>query len=155
MEGISSWIAGISAVALMASVISVIAPKNSAGRVAFMIGSMLVLVALVAPIFGFETEDFSEIRKTYEDIVAEKTEAAKTSGEAVKNNIIQDKLTTYVLQEAKTDASECKLTIEVKDERAVSAKIVCRDSAVSKRVSEVLSEDLNIPITAQEIKTEV
>ena len=40
MEWIRSWIAGISAVVLIVSVISVIAPKNTAGRVVSMLGSI-------------------------------------------------------------------------------------------------------------------
>ncbi len=155
MEGISSWIAGISAVALMVSVISVIAPKNSAGRVASMLGSILVLVALVSPVFDFEASEIIGVGKAYEESVSERVaEASVRSGE-VKNNIIQERLASYVLEEADADENVCKLNIVLDGEIPVSAIVKSSDKTSAERVSKVLEDDLGIPKEAQEIKIEV
>lgn len=145
MEGISSWIAGISAVALMVSVISVTAPKNSAGRVASMLGGILVLVALVSPIFDFETSEILSVGKVYEESVSQRVSEASARTDEVKNGIIQKHLVSYVLKEADADESICKLNIELDGEMPVSASVISSDEEVCKRVLKVLCGELGIP----------
>ncbi len=155
MEGISLWIAGISAVALMVSVISVIAPKNSAGRAASMLGSILVLIALVSPLFDFEASQILGIGRGYEEEISKRIEETEKKTTDVKNDIIKNRLTAYVLEKAKTDESECKLSMEIQDGEIKSATVASRESAVAERVSEVLEGELGIARESVEIKTEV
>ena len=152
MEGISSWIAGISAVSFIVSVISVIAPKNSAGRVSSMLGSILVLVALVSPIFDFEGAKILGMGKVYEEEISKRIESAEEKTADIKNDIIQNKLTAYVLEKAKTDENECKVSVEVSDGAVLSATIECYERGITDRVLTVLENELGIAKESVEIK---
>ena len=152
MEGISSWIAALAAVSFIVSIISVIAPKNSAGRVASMLGSILVLVALVSPIFDFEGAKLLGMGKVYEEKISERIETAEEKTADIKNNIIQEKLAAYVLEKAKTDENECKVSVEVSDGAVLSATIECHERGISDRVLTILENELGIAKESVEIK---
>ncbi|MBR3848813.1 MAG: hypothetical protein IKM21_05940 [Oscillospiraceae bacterium] len=154
MEGLSSWIAGISAVALIVSVISVVAPKNSAGRVVTMLGSILVLVAFVLPVLDFEALRLIGVGEAYEEKISEQIEKAEKETDEIKNNIIKEKLTAYVLDKAKTDENECKVDIKIQDGAAMSAIVECGERNISERVSEILEKELGIAKESVKIKNE-
>lgn len=139
----------------MVSVISVIAPKNSAGRAASMIGSILVLIAFISPLFDFEASELFGIGKAYEDEISKRIAQTEQKTLEVKNDIIQNKLTAYVLEKAKTDESECRLSMEIRDEKIVSATVISRKHDAAERVSDVLKSELRLAEESVEIKTEV
>lgn len=154
MEWIRSWIAGISAVVLIVSVISVIAPKNTAGRVVSMLGSILVLVAFVLPVLDLEALSLIDAGEAYKETVSEKIEKTEKETADIKDGIIKNKLTAYVLDKAKTEESECKVNIEVRDGAVVSATLVSGKKDVSERVSEILVKELGVAKESVKIKNE-
>lgn len=154
MQGISSWVAGIAAAVLILGAVSVVAPKNSAGRVCFVIGNILVLVALVSPLGQFDSMRLLDVGNEYYREVKESVSNAGLTSEKIKNKIIGENLSAYVLNKASVSEEACRVSMEISDGEVLSAKIISTDRASAKRVSMVLEQDLGIPSESQKIKVE-
>jgi len=145
VQGISSWVSGIAATVLLLAVVSVIAPKNSAGRVCAMLGNILVILALVSPLGRFDAESLFDVGNEYYEKISESVQEAEAKSEEMKNRLIGERLSAYVLDKAGADAGECKVTVNVVGGRAVSAEIFCVDKTLEARVSQVLEKELGVP----------
>lgn len=154
MEGISSWIAGISAVVLMSSVISVVVPKNTAGRVVSMIGGIMVITALVSPFMDSGASGIITIGKAYEESIEKSVRKASERTDEIKNDIIERKLCSYVLEKAKTEESKCRLSLEIRGGMPVGADIICEDEEVSERVKDILQKEFGLPRESSENENE-
>lgn len=153
MQGISSWVAGICAASLVVAVISAISPKNSAGRVCVMMASVMVMVALISPILDLRGLSLLDIGRDYERSIQRKIEETTEATERLKKDIIEEELSSYILDKAEVSEEACKVNIRLEDGATVSAEVVSRDSDTAMRVSEVLKDELEIE--REEIKIEV
>ena len=146
MQGISSWVSGLCAAALVVSVISAISPKNSAGRVCVMMAGVLVMASLISPILNLRGVSFLDIGRDYERSIARKTEAVRERTERLKKDIIEEEISSYILDKAGVSEETCKVNIRLEDSGAVSAEVISRDSDAEARVREVLKEELKIEV---------
>ncbi len=155
MQGISSWVSGLCAASLVVAVISAISPKNSAGRVCVMMASIMVMVALISPILDLRGLSLLDIGRDYERSIRRKIEETTEATERLKKDIIEEELSSYILDKAEVSEEACKVNIRLEDGVAVSAEVVSWDSVSAARVSEVLKDELGIERERQEIKIEV
>ncbi len=153
MQGISLWVSGLCAASLVVAVTSAIAPKNSAGRVSVMIASVLVMVALVSPVVDLREVAILDIGRDYESRIEQKIEETTEKTGQLKKDIIEEELSSYVLNKA--DAETSKVNIKVEDGVAVSAKVKGRNSDEVKRIRKILEDELLVPAKRQEIEIEV
>ncbi len=142
MQGIGSWIAGICSASLIVAVVSSVAPKNSAGRVCIMMGSVMVIVALLSPIFDISGRSLLDIGSDYRREIEKKIEET----EKVKNDIIESELSSYVLNKAGAKEENCKVYLSVENGAVVSADVVSSDASAKARVREVLEEEFKIEV---------
>ncbi len=152
MEGIKLWIASLSAVTLIMSVISSLAPKNSAGRVCSMLGSVMLIVVLISPIKKITSSDIFEMSRAYEDEINKSIETSAEKFEEIENEIIGEKLSAYVLNKAKANA--CEVSVKLDGDMPVSATVISKSAEEAGRVCAVLEEEFGISPEKQEVKIE-
>lgn len=141
MQGIGSWIAGICATSLIVAVVSSVAPKNSAGRVCVMMGSVMVIVALLLPVLNISGRSLLDLGSDYQREIEKKIEET----EKIKNDIIERELSSYVLNKAGAEEN-CKIYFSVENGAVVSADVVSSDASAEARVREVLKEEFKIEV---------
>ena len=155
MQGISSWVSGLCAMSLVVAIISAVSPKNSAGRVCVMMASVLVMVALVSPILNLREISLLDAGRSYERKIQRKIEETTEKAEKLKKDIIENELSTYVLNKAGVSEAACEVKINTEDGKVVSAEVASRNNDEACRVSKVLEGELMIPRERQKIRVEV
>ncbi len=151
MEGVKTWIASLCAVTFIMSVVAAIAPKNSAGKVCSMLGSIILIFVLVSPLKQISSSEIFAIGRVYQSRIDERIQKSQIKCEEIENKIIEEKLSAYVLNKAKLDAG-CEAYIEVEERVPVAASVIINDFSNKEKVSRVLEEDLGLSIEKQEIK---
>ncbi len=145
MNGIRSYVAQLCAITFLIATVNAVAPKNNAAKVCSMLAGILLIAVLVSPFRKLDVSVLSDMENRYgyeaKNQISEMTEKYSS----VEKRIIEERLLTYVLNEANVDKDECSIKIELRDNIPVSAVIYTSESKTYAAVSQVLERDLRIP----------
>ena len=144
IEYISGWVHSVSAVAMIMAIITVLTPKNTAGRTAMLCGSIILTAVLVSPIKAFDMEKVSEYDRDFKFEIEEKANAIVMTGEKMKEDIIEEKLRTYILQRTKQFGIICDVSVVCRDGMPDSVTIGLRREEDREKISEILVSECGI-----------
>ncbi len=144
MGYISNWVRSIATVTMMMAAVTVLTPKNTAGRAAMLCGSILLTAVLVSPIKTFDIEAVSEYDRKFELEIEKRAEAISREGEKVKETIIEENLRTYILQRAKQFGISCDIAVACRDGMPHLVTVRLKRKEDRERISEILTEECGI-----------
>ena len=160
MEWLRSWICGICAAAILVSVAYAMAPKNSAGHFVRLSGAVIIILAVLAPFKQFKIEAISPYIVRYNLSYENLTENLQAENEKIQSLIIEDKMSTYILQRAQEIGVSCEVTVSAgKSEDGylypASAHVVLDAATPEKKrleLMEIIEQECAIPDQAQTIE---
>ncbi len=154
MEFIHSWVSAIAAVTMMMAVVSVLTPKNSAGRAVMFCGSIIMTVVLVSPIKKLDVAALSGYSARFEKEVERRAEQVSRQNEKLRKDIIEENTRAYILQRAESMGISCDLDIECSDDVPYTAVVCVKNKDVVPAVSGLLEMEVGIPSARQTFEIE-
>lgn len=150
MEMLREWICGICISAIIVSMVKNIAPGNPSGKIVSLVGSIIMIISVIAPVIKSDFEDvFSKnalCNTEYEKIEAD----FRNTNEKLQSEIIEEEISSYVLKRAETLGVECT-SADVTTARDAqgqiklkSVKIELKENKVKEQIAKVLKEELLI-----------
>ena len=100
LDSINNWILGIVSAAVIVSIILSIVPKNSVSKIVQMIGGIIIILAIIAPIKGVKLDDFTINSLKYDKEFSGLKRNFDEENEKIKISIIEEKLSSYILDKA-------------------------------------------------------
>ncbi len=154
VEFIRSWVSAIAAVTMMMAVVSVLTPKNSAGRAVMLCGSIIMMVVLVSPIKKLDVSALSGYGARFQKEIEFRAEQVSRQNEKLRKDIIEENTRAYILQRAESMGISCDLDIECYDDVPYTAVVSVKNKDVVPAVSMLLERDVGIPSARQTFKIE-
>lgn len=145
MDGIRNYITELAAVTLMVAVINAVAPKNNAAKVCTMLGSILLIMVLISPVRRIDTSEIARMEKHYNSEINLGISRMREKYEGIEENIIEERLSAYVLSRANVQKEDCSIKFEFSENTPISAEITVGDADVFERISYVLETEIGIP----------
>ena len=129
---------------MIMAAVTVITPKNAAGRAAMLCGSIILTAVLVSPIKSFDTSFLSEYDKRIEVEIEKKAKNISEKGEELKENIIEENLRTYILQRTKQFGIVCDVRVLCLEGVPHSVSVELKRDEDKEKVSQILTEECGI-----------
>lgn len=143
-EYISGFVKSVATVTMIMAAVTVITPKNAAGRAAMLCGSIILTAVLVSPIKSFDTSFLSEYDKRIEVEIEKKAKNISEKGEELKENIIEENLRTYILQRTKQFGIVCDVRVLCLEGVPHSVSVELKRDEDKEKVSQILTEECGI-----------
>ena len=143
-EYVSGFVKSVAAVTMIMAAVTVITPKNAAGRAAMLCGSILLTVVLVSPIKSFDISFLSQYDKKIEVEIEGRAENILNKGEELKEGIIEENLRTYILQRANQFGILCDAKVFCLEGVPHSVSVRVKKNEDKERVSRILTEECGI-----------
>lgn len=144
----------IAAVTMIMAVVSVLTPKNSAGRAVMLCGSIIMMVVLVSPFKKLDVSALSDYSARFEKEIEHRAEQVRRQNEKLRKNIIEENTRAYILQRAEAMGISCDLNIECCGDVPHTAVVSVKNKDVVPAVSELLEREVGIPSVRQTFKIE-
>ncbi len=141
---VSGFVHSVATVTMIMAAVSVITPKNAAGRAAMLCGSILLTVVLLSPIKGFDTSALSEYDKKIEVEIDGRAESILQKGEELKEDIIEENLRAYILQRTKQFGIYCDAEVLCLEGMPDSVRVKLKREEDKEKVSQILTEECGI-----------
>lgn len=143
-EQIGRWIYSVATVTMIMAVITVITPKNTAGRAAMLCASIAFTAVLVSPIKAFDVSGLSEYERNFRSEIDGKSKEIEVQSLQARENIIEENLRAYILQRAKQFGISCDAEVQCIDGTPRFVAVVLRNEKDREKVSEILLEECGI-----------
>ena len=143
-EYVSGFVKSVATVTMIMAAITVITPKNAAGRAAMLCGSILLTTVLVSPIKAFDASVLSEYDKRIEVEIEGRAKNISQKGGELKENIIEQNLRTYILQRTKQFGIFCDAKVLCLDGVPYTASVKLERKEDREKVSQILTEECGI-----------
>ena len=146
MEILRTWIIGVTVAAMVLAAAQALMPEGAVKRVGRLTGGLVLVLALMQPLFALRCEDISEL--TFEL-------PAVTEAEAPMKPVIEQELAAYIVEKGEELGADLTATVTcVPDEHGVP---IPREAVVTgaltpaqrEDLSAVLERDLGIPARDQ------
>ena len=127
MEWFRTWIYGVCVAAVLVSVAKSIAAKNTAGRYVSVIGSVVIVCAMLSPFKSIDVRDISKYRVQYDYQSRALSESLQEQNERIKFGIIEKELSAYILERAEQTQTQCtdaRVTLCMTEDDEISVKAV-------------------------------
>ncbi|MBR3910383.1 MAG: hypothetical protein IKJ54_03720 [Anaerotignum sp.] len=141
MENIRGWIGSVAAVMMIMAAVSAICPKNSAGRIVALCGSLILTAVLITPLKSFDVALFEQYAESYVRGLEEKGARLKEENEMLRDDIIEKNLRAYILERADMMGIDCDVRVESRNGVPHSAEICVKDKAKAYAVKEMIKKE--------------
>ena len=133
------------AAAIAVSVIKALVPQNSAGACIGIAGAAVMILAVIAPFKGFEAENITRWRARCGGEVAAMSESLQAENRRLEEDIIQERLSAYILQRAEAVGAKCAaVTVMSKQGIPVSARAEAADTASVEKLRRIVTDECGI-----------
>ena len=88
MEYLRNWICGICAVSILIAVVQALAPKNAVAGSVRMIGALIMVIVMLAPLGKINLSDFRLMSQRVAATTELKTEKISAENQKIKESII-------------------------------------------------------------------
>lgn len=154
MQGISSYIYSLTSMAIVASIIAILLPKNTAGRISIMSVGIVMTAVVVSPIKAIDGQSISGYMEEAERGISEYTRDASEKNQKICDEIIEEKVRAYILQRSNEEGIKCDVTIKFENGEPLYAEVFIENSHDAKRVAEIIRGECGIAKVEVRIKNE-
>lgn len=146
MEWIRNWVLGVTCAAMVAAAAQTLIPKGAVGRISRFTGGLLLLLAVVGPVFTLDESALSQALARWREsgTVSEVPAAAQVNGGAMEALIAQE-AGAYIAGKAASLGAACTVEVEVRTEGEYP---VPWSVEVTGELTEAQKEDLSWQIEA-------
>ena len=139
MEAVRSWITGVCVASILVAVAMSLVSKNSVGRVVRLVGSIIIVFAVFLPISRWDATDLARSISHYDVKPDEIATRANTENTKMKTLLIANKLSSYILERAKTLGITCEVSIGFEPGQTTPSRIMVALPPKAKEKREALS----------------
>lgn len=145
MSAIRTWLLGVFAAAAALSILYSLLPKGKFTVIARYTGGLVLLLVLLRPLLGLDTEDLRRRYDQWTEEVRATNETAQQENTDALASLIADKTGAYIQKKAAGLGLDChaEVTCEVRDGTPFPAS-VWLDIPRSAALETVIAEDLDI-----------
>ena len=154
MDFIREWVVAIASVTIIIATISSICPKNSAGRIVFLCGSILLSFVLISPFKGLDAPALARYNAEMEKQITRRTEALERLNFETEKNIVEENLRAYILHKTEEIGIDCDVRILCEGNLPYKANVICADEERLKIVADIIETELGIPLYRQSLRIE-
>ncbi len=154
MQGISNYIYSVSSMAIVASVIAILLPKNTAGRISIMSVGIIMTAVVVSPIKAIDGQSIAGYMEEIEGQISEHTRGVSEKNQKICDEIIGDKVRAYILQRSNEEGIRCDVSIKYESGEARYAEAFVENSNDAKKVLEIMRGECGIAKVEVKIKDE-
>ena len=154
MNGISNYIYSVSSMAVVASIIAVLLPKNTAGRISIMSVGIIMTAVIVSPIKAIDAGNISGYMEETQREISQYTRTASEKNQKICDEIIEEKLRAYILQRSNEAGIKCDVAIKFENGEPHYAEVFAGGGRDGDKVAEIIRGECGIAKVEVRIKNE-
>ena len=144
MELIRSWVLAICAVSVLSATVQALTPKNALHGSVKMICALLLISAMVSPLKKLDISDFRIAGKKAEYSITDKTERLQLENEKIRQEIIEESISAYILNRAKQFGDNITASVRCKDGIPESVVLRAENGKISQKTLEMIEKECGI-----------
>lgn len=144
MELLRNWICGICAVSILIAIAQALAPKNAVSGSVRMIGALIMVIVMLAPIGKIKMSEFRVMSQRTAAELESKTRKINEENQKIKESIIEDSLASYICERAGNRGDDIRVEVTCRDEMPERVTVFLSPGASEKRVVDIIEDECGI-----------
>lgn len=152
MDFLRNWIVAICAVSIICAIVQAIVPKNAVYGNVKMVSSLLLVCAMLSPLKKLDLSEFRAVSQKMNVEITDKTSAIDEENRKIKQNIIEERLSAYILKRATQNGDVLRVSVKCKDELPESVAITAKNGRLSESTLRMIEQECGIPRDRIDVK---
>lgn len=159
IEVIRSWLVGITCAAAIVALAETLSPPGSVRKIGRLTGSLVLLLAILHPVFQIDSRTFAGILSDYRGEAVEAGAALNSENSKLIKDIIEEKTCAYILDKAQDFGIKCQVavtTVEGEGGYPIPDAVVITGDLTQRQQADLtrrIAADLAIPAERQSYQT--